>query len=82
MSVYMLHQLDCVQYLPQCDDIVFLKDGQVSERGHHDSLMAQNGDYATLMRMYYKEHTSELTGEEEADGQTCPLSFSIMYQAF
>ena len=63
----------CVQYLPQCDDIIFLKDGQVSERGHHDSLMAQNGEYANLMRIYYKEHTSELAEEEELDGNvsTC-----------
>ena len=62
-----------MQYLPQCDDIVFLKDGQVSERGHHNSLMAQNGEYATLMRIYYKEHTSELAEEEELDGNVSTI---------
>ncbi|KAL8625042.1 hypothetical protein ACOMHN_012051 [Nucella lapillus] len=55
--VFVTHQL---QYLPLCDSILFLKDGQVLEKGHHSELMDLGGEYSAVMRMYYNEHITEL----------------------
>lgn len=63
--VFVTHQL---QYLPQCSEVIFVKDGRVLEKGDHQQLMAQQGEYAALMRVYYSEHTTELTNKDEEDG--------------
>ncbi|XP_076436012.1 ATP-binding cassette sub-family C member 5-like [Babylonia areolata] len=62
--IFVTHQL---QYLPQCDDILFLKDGQVTEQGDHSSLMVLKGDYFSIMRIYYQEHTMDTENLAEED---------------
>ncbi|XP_046390511.1 ATP-binding cassette sub-family C member 5-like [Ischnura elegans] len=39
-----------LQFLPECDEIIFLKDGVISERGTHEELMSLAGDYYQLMQ--------------------------------
>ncbi|XP_018418340.1 PREDICTED: multidrug resistance-associated protein 5-like [Nanorana parkeri] len=39
------HQL---QYLTECNEILFMKDGYISEQGTHEDLMKLKGDYAVL----------------------------------
>lgn len=36
------------QYLVDCDEVVFMKEGCITERGSHEELMNLNGDYATI----------------------------------
>ena len=44
-SFIVAHRLSTIK---QCDLILVMKDGDIVERGTHDSLLAQNGLYATL----------------------------------
>lgn len=36
------------QYLVDCDEVVFMKEGCITERGSHEELMNLNGDYSTI----------------------------------
>ncbi|KAK7462637.1 hypothetical protein BaRGS_00038317, partial [Batillaria attramentaria] len=77
--VFVTHQL---QYLPQCSEVVFLKDGHILEKGDHTQLMALNGEYAALMRIYYAEHTTELADEEEMIEGAVEMSSSPQQPGF
>ncbi|KAI1235931.1 hypothetical protein IHE44_0002024 [Lamprotornis superbus] len=35
-------------YLVDCDEVIFMKEGCITERGSHEELMNLNGDYATI----------------------------------
>ncbi|XP_024918854.1 multidrug resistance-associated protein 5 isoform X3 [Cynoglossus semilaevis] len=70
--LFVTHQL---QYLPECDDIVLMKDGQIAEHGTHEQLMAKERDYAALfssikqedvMRKNLKNH-HQRTSKDTAD---------------
>uniref|UniRef100_A0A4W6BT39 ATP-binding cassette sub-family C member 5 n=1 Tax=Lates calcarifer TaxID=8187 RepID=A0A4W6BT39_LATCA len=50
--LFVTHQL---QYLPECDDIILMKDGQIAEHGTHAQLMAKEHDYATLFSSMQQE---------------------------
>ncbi|XP_062987875.1 ATP-binding cassette sub-family C member 5 isoform X2 [Elgaria multicarinata webbii] len=43
--LFITHQL---QYLVDCDDVIFMKEGCITERGSHEDLMNLNGDYAAI----------------------------------
>ncbi|XP_069492781.1 ATP-binding cassette sub-family C member 5-like [Ambystoma mexicanum] len=43
--IFVTHQL---QYLVDCDKVLFMKDGSILEQGSHSDLMKQKGDYAIL----------------------------------
>ncbi|XP_054985696.1 ATP-binding cassette sub-family C member 5 isoform X2 [Sorex araneus] len=43
--LFVTHQL---QYLADCDEVIFMKEGCITERGTHEELMHLNGDYATI----------------------------------
>jgi ABC-type proline/glycine betaine transport system ATPase subunit len=62
--VLVTHQL---QYAPQADYIVFLKEGRVHERGNFDTLMAQaSGEFAHLFRTYGGgDNSADDKGSEE-----------------
>ncbi|XP_018549671.1 ATP-binding cassette sub-family C member 5 isoform X1 [Lates calcarifer] len=51
--LFVTHQL---QYLPECDDIILMKDGQIAEHGTHAQLMAKEHDYATLFSSMQQEN--------------------------
>ncbi|XP_077434312.1 ATP-binding cassette sub-family C member 5 [Vanacampus margaritifer] len=50
--LFVTHQL---QYLPECDDIILMKDGQIAEHGTHAQLMAKERDYAALFSSMQQE---------------------------
>ncbi|XP_070609872.1 ATP-binding cassette sub-family C member 5 isoform X3 [Erythrolamprus reginae] len=43
--LFITHQL---QYLVDCDEVIFMKEGCITERGSHEHLMNVNGDYAAI----------------------------------
>ncbi|XP_027864047.1 multidrug resistance-associated protein 5 [Xiphophorus couchianus] len=51
--LFVTHQL---QYLPECDDVILMKDGQIVEHGHHAQLMSKERDYATLFNSMQQEN--------------------------
>ncbi|XP_048247435.1 ATP-binding cassette sub-family C member 5-like isoform X2 [Haliotis rufescens] len=59
--LFITHQL---QYLVHCDEVMFLKEGQIEEKGTHDELMQQDREYSGLIKMFYTEQMEEY---EEAD---------------
>lgn len=38
----------CYQYLVDCDDVIVMRDGSITEQGSHEDLMNVNGDYAAM----------------------------------
>lgn len=43
--MFVTHQL---QYLVDCDDVIFMREGSITEQGSHEDLMRLNGDYAAM----------------------------------
>ncbi|XP_078266352.1 ATP-binding cassette sub-family C member 5-like isoform X2 [Rhinoraja longicauda] len=43
--LFITHQL---QYMVNCDEVLLMKDGSITERGSHEELMLLNGDYAAM----------------------------------
>ncbi|KAG8586824.1 hypothetical protein GDO81_005492 [Engystomops pustulosus] len=43
--LFVTHQL---QYLAECDEVLYMKDGYIAEQGTHEELMKLKGDYALL----------------------------------
>lgn len=43
------------QYLPECDLVILMRDGQISENGSHAQLMAKARDYASLFTSMQQE---------------------------
>ncbi|KAI1893848.1 hypothetical protein AGOR_G00127890 [Albula goreensis] len=63
--IFVTHQL---QYLVDCDDVIFMRDGSITEQGSHEDLMRLNGDYAAMFNNLqlgeapYIEVTNKNTG--------------------
>ncbi|CAK6441862.1 unnamed protein product [Pipistrellus nathusii] len=65
--LFVTHQL---QYLPDCDQVIFMKEGCITERGTHEELMNLNGDYATIFNNLLLGDTPpvEVNSEKETSG--------------
>ncbi|MGH0138977.1 UNVERIFIED_CONTAM: hypothetical protein FKN15_000218 [Acipenser sinensis] len=75
--LFITHQL---QYLEDCDEVLFMKDGCIAEQGTHKELINRESDYATLFNSMQQENlirknmrNRPLKGEETA---AKPLSVS------
>ncbi|KAK3096260.1 hypothetical protein FSP39_025059 [Pinctada imbricata] len=66
--LFVTHQL---QYLSECDSIIVIKDGMISERGKHSELMSHDGEYANLINTYYTQEKDK--EEKEKDGPVSPV---------
>ncbi len=54
-SLFISHRLSSTRF---CDDIIYLENGNIVERGTHDELMNKNGEYAKIFNIqahYYRE---------------------------
>ncbi|XP_072264457.1 ATP-binding cassette sub-family C member 5 [Pyxicephalus adspersus] len=47
--LFITHQL---QYLVDCDEVIYMKEGCITERGTHEELMKMNGEYATIFNNF------------------------------
>lgn len=67
--LFVTHQL---QYLVDCDEVIFMKEGCITERGTHEELMNLNGDYATIFNNLLLGDTPPV--EVRSDGVCmCPV---------
>eukprot|EP00455_Lapot_gusevi_P037310 TRINITY_DN416_c0_g1_i6.p1 TRINITY_DN416_c0_g1~~TRINITY_DN416_c0_g1_i6.p1 ORF type:complete len:1330 (+),score=511.36 TRINITY_DN416_c0_g1_i6:191-4180(+) len=64
--VLVTHQL---QYLPDVDYVVCLKDGRIAEQGAYQELMDKNGEFAALMRAFGGAKEEEEEAGAEAEGE-------------
>ncbi|XP_063350533.1 ATP-binding cassette sub-family C member 5 [Pelmatolapia mariae] len=51
--LFVTHQL---QYLPECDVVILMKDGQIAEHGTHAQLIGKDRDYAMLFNSMQQEN--------------------------
>uniref|UniRef100_A0A2K5XY43 ATP binding cassette subfamily C member 5 n=1 Tax=Mandrillus leucophaeus TaxID=9568 RepID=A0A2K5XY43_MANLE len=65
--LFVTHQL---QYLVDCDEVIFMKEGCITERGTHEELMNLNGDYATIFNNLLLGDTPpvEINSKKETSG--------------
>eukprot|EP00057_Strongylocentrotus_purpuratus_P011079 XP_011665553.1 PREDICTED: multidrug resistance-associated protein 5 isoform X2 [Strongylocentrotus purpuratus] len=63
-TIFVTHQL---QYLKDCDHVLLMKDGQISESGTHDELLGLSGEYARLIQTYHPEEEEEEEEEKERE---------------
>ena len=65
-AVYISHRLSSTRF---CDRVAMFKDGEMTETGTHEELMAKNGDYAEMFRVqaqYYVEDKDIFDNAPEA----------------
>jgi ABC-type transport system involved in cytochrome bd biosynthesis fused ATPase/permease subunit len=48
--VFIFHFFFSLQFLEQCDEVLYMKDGLISERGTHKELVIQGGDYRQMLQ--------------------------------
>ncbi|XP_057372866.1 ATP-binding cassette sub-family C member 5-like [Daphnia carinata] len=60
--VFVTHQL---QYLSQCDEVVFMDEGRILDQGRHVDLMNRNGRYTTLIHTFLSQKDEDNVKEEE-----------------
>lgn len=56
-SLIIAHRLSTIQ---NADQIVFLKEGQVTELGTHDRLIQNNGDYARFYKIQFRDGDGDM----------------------
>ena len=64
-----------IGFLPQCDVIVVMADGQITEVGSYNELIENDGDFAQFLQTY---QTAETT--EDENGNT--LSLHVYVHAY
>lgn len=58
-----------ITYLPECDDIFVLKDGEVSEQGTYKELLAKKGSFAEFLIQHLQEVNEEVEDLDEIKAQ-------------
>jgi hypothetical protein len=49
-SLFIILFFFSLQFLEQCDEVLYMKDGLISERGTHKELITQGGDYCQMLQ--------------------------------
>ncbi|KAM6388822.1 ATP-binding cassette sub-family C member 5 isoform 5-T6 [Pluvialis apricaria] len=72
--LFITHQL---QYLVDCDEVIFMKEGCITERGSHEELMNLNGDYATIFNNLQLGETPHIENTTVTLGNDTVISNSM-----
>ncbi|KAM4895242.1 ATP-binding cassette sub-family C member 5 isoform 7-T7 [Sylvia borin] len=72
--LFITHQL---QYLVDCDEVIFMKEGCITERGSHEELMNLNGDYATIFNSLQLGETPHIENTTVTLGNETVISNSM-----
>ncbi|KAJ3122380.1 hypothetical protein HK100_012023 [Physocladia obscura] len=64
--ILVTHQL---HFLPQCDKIVVMKDGYISEQGTYQELIADNRDFARMIASYGSHTDSDTDSDDGKEGE-------------
>uniref|UniRef100_A0A671R9U2 Si:ch211-221f10.2 n=1 Tax=Sinocyclocheilus anshuiensis TaxID=1608454 RepID=A0A671R9U2_9TELE len=66
-------------YLPECDEVVLMKDGQIAEHGTHVQLMEKGRDYAALFNSVQQENLvrKNLKNKQRAEEESSPRSLHV-----
>ncbi|XP_029471856.1 multidrug resistance-associated protein 5 isoform X1 [Rhinatrema bivittatum] len=68
--LFITHQL---QYLVDCDDVIFMKEGCITERGSHEQLINLNGDYAAIFNNLQLGETPHIEIKKNSSSLKKPL---------
>ncbi|XP_077104559.1 ATP-binding cassette sub-family C member 5 [Siphateles boraxobius] len=70
--IFVTHQL---QYLVDCDDVIVMRDGSITEQGSHEDLMNVNGDYAAMFNTLQlgETHIIEVPNKKSGSSLKKPL---------
>lgn len=60
-----------LQFLEQCDEVLYMKDGLISERGAHKELIVQGGDYCQMLQ--FDQIRDQKTACEDETEQTIDM---------
>lgn len=60
------------KYLVDCDDVIFMREGSITEKGSHEDLMNLNGDYAAMFNNLQLGDTPFIEVRPANSSQTCP----------
>lgn len=61
-----------IQFLEECDEVLYMKDGMISERGTHNELTAFGGDYCQMLQFDQtrdQKNSSEVEIEQTVEGE-------------
>ncbi|XP_026106150.1 multidrug resistance-associated protein 5 [Carassius auratus] len=74
--IFVTHQL---QFLPECDEVVLMKDGQIAEHGSHVQLMEKGRDYAALFNSVQQENLvrKNLKNKPGVEDESSPQSLHV-----
>ncbi|XP_076446135.1 multidrug resistance-associated protein 1-like isoform X2 [Babylonia areolata] len=61
-----------VHWLPLVDDIVVMKQGEISEVGSYSQLMQHNGDFAQFLRTFFVRESEEVDSDMSEEELTDP----------
>ncbi|XP_073676055.1 LOW QUALITY PROTEIN: ATP-binding cassette sub-family C member 5 [Garra rufa] len=78
--IFVTHQL---QFLPECDEVVLMKDSQIAEHGTHVQLMEKGRDYAALFNNVQQENLvrKNLKNKQKAEEESSPRSLQVNHAA-
>ncbi|EFX63846.1 ABC protein, subfamily ABCC, partial [Daphnia pulex] len=65
--IFVTHQL---QYLSQCDDVIFMDRGRILDQGRHVDMMKQNERYGSLIHAFLHDENEKNLIEIDVDDET------------
>ena len=71
-----------IQFLPQTDFIVVMKNGEISETGTYDKLLNKDGAFADFLNTYLNEGDGNESSGPESNIPNNTIIISITYLIF